>query len=280
MKLIEPTSVEAALSALAAEPEARPLAGGATLVAMMNADLLAPAALISLDRIDALTGITSQADGALRIGAMTRHATVAASPHFAAGQRVVSLAAGRIGHPAIRNMGTIGGSICHADPSADYPTALVCAGAEVEIAGPDGTRRVPAAEFFLGYFETDLAPGELVTAVIVPPAPAGSRAAYTKFTRADGDFATVSVAMVLTPGADGIDRLAVAIGGCAGAPVRVPEAEALLSGQPPDSARIAEAGRLLAAACDPMDDVRGSAAYRLRLVPRLFRRTLEELMEP
>lgn len=280
MKLIEPTSIEAALAALAAEPDARPLAGGATLVAMMNADLMAPAALVSLDRIDTLSGIARDADGAVRIGAMTRHARVAAAPDFVAGQRVVPLAAGRIGHPAIRNMGTIGGSICHADPAADYPTALVAAGAGIEIAGPQGTRRVPAADFFLGYFETAAAPGELVTAVIVPPAPPGSRAAYRKFSRADGDFATVSVAMVLTATAGRIDRLSVAIGGCGPAPVRVAEAEAQLIGQEPDLVRIAEAGRMLADACDPMDDVRGSAAYRLRLVPRLFRRTLEELMEP
>jgi len=276
MKFHEPSSVEEAVALLAADEDARCLAGGATLVAMMNAQLVQPSALISLRRVEGLAGIDRQADGSIRIGAMTRHDTVAGSDLFDAGQTIVPLAAGRIGHPAIRNMGTIGGSISHADPAADYPTALIAAAADIEIAGHDGRRLVPVDDFFLGYFETVVGAGEMVSAVVVPRAPAGSAVAYEKFARTDGDFATVSVAVVLALGDDGRCSYArVAVGGAAPKPVRSTEAEGRLLGSALEETELAECGRLLAQDCDPIDDVRGTAEYRLLLVPRLLRRAVE-----
>ncbi|MEX2407704.1 MAG: FAD binding domain-containing protein, partial [Rhodovibrionaceae bacterium] len=142
-EFLRPRSIDEAVAMLAAHEDARPLAGGATLVAMLNAGLIEPDAIVSLSGIEELRGIQAQENGGLRIGAMTRHAETAASALFRDGQQVVPHAAGQIANMPVRNMGTMGGSISFADPAIDYPPALTAAGAEIEIAGPGGTRRVP-----------------------------------------------------------------------------------------------------------------------------------------
>ncbi|MEX0922134.1 MAG: xanthine dehydrogenase family protein subunit M [Rhodovibrionaceae bacterium] len=274
MRFVEPESIEKAAAILAADPEARCLAGGATLVAMMNAELVAPSQLVSLRRIQALNGIEAQPDGGMEIGAMSRHATVAAFPGFTGQQRLLSEAARRIGHPAIRNMGTLGGSICHADPSADYPTAILAADATAIAFGSEGRREIPAAEFFLDWFETALEPGELVVAVRLPPSPEDTAVHYEKFTRADGDFATVSVAVSLRLEDGAIAALSLAVGGAAETPLRDRAAEEAVIGRSLDDAAIAELAEALSALCNPIDDLRGSADYRRKLVPRLIARAL------
>jgi carbon-monoxide dehydrogenase medium subunit len=271
VRLVEPERLADALAALSAEG-ARCLAGGQSLVAMMNAGLVAPPLLVSLRRIPGLDRIAWEEDGTLTLGAMARHRDVARLAPRGAASELVAAAARRIGHPAIRNQGTIGGSIAHADPAADYPTALTCADAEVEIAGPGGTRRVPAAAFFRGYYETACAPGECVTAVHVPPGPPGACAHYEKFAIVDGDFAVVSVAVILAMRGEACAHVRIAVGAVAPTPLRLPEAEAALAGSALDDAAIARAGAMLAEAADPVDDMRGSAAFRRRLIPRLLRR--------
>jgi carbon-monoxide dehydrogenase medium subunit len=275
----QPESIAEAAALLAADPEARPLAGGATLVAMMNAELVRPSALVSLRRIEGLVGIARDPRGWVRIGAMTPHRMSAASgPALTNGQAVLPSAAGQIANPVVRNMGTIGGSISFADPAADYPPALRAAEAEIEIEGPAGIRRLRAAEFFLDYYMTALEPGELVTAVHLPPAPAGSVGHYVKLARVAGDFATASIALVLAMEGEACRAIRIAVGGCNPVPVRLPEAEALLEGGPLDAAAIAAAGEALAAACDPVDDGRASAAYRRRVIPRLLARAIAEAL--
>lgn len=275
MLFFRPARVAEAVALLGEHEEARCLAGGATLVAMMNAGLVTPGALVSLSGIPELAGITAGEEGGLRIGAMTRHNETAGSTLFHAGQRVVPAAAARIANQVVRNMGTMGGSISFADPAADYLPALVAAEATVKIAGPRGQRLVPIAEFVIDWYTTALEPGELVTAILVPPAPAGSIGLYEKLDRVAGDFAIASVALVLTL-EDGVCRMArIAIGGCGPAPVRLAEAEAGLVGTTLTDAGIAAAGALLVAACDPVDDVRASAAYRRAVVPRLLARTID-----
>jgi carbon-monoxide dehydrogenase medium subunit len=269
-----PTTIDEAVALLASDEEARCLAGGATLVAMMNADLLRPAALVSLRHVPGLAGIARERDGAIAIGAMTTHATIAAATGFDGGQRVVQHAAEVIGHPAIRNMGTIGGSIAHGDPAADYPAALVAAGAAVEIVGPNGKRDVPAEKFFVDYLETDLKPGELVSRVRLPASTPGAASAYEKFCRVSGDFATVSVAVVLALEGGRCRDIRIAIGACAPVPLRVPAAEDMLKGGTLDGAAIAAAAERLAATADPVDDFRGSAEYRLMLIPELLKRAI------
>lgn len=278
MQFAEPESIEEAVALLSRDDGARCLAGGATLVAMMNADLVEPTSIISLRRIPDLSGITPAADGSVRIGAMTVHADVAASNQFTGGQRIIPTAAARIGHPAIRNMGTIGGSLAHADPSADHPTAVTAADAMIELTGPDGRRLVPAGEFFVDWFETARSADEIITAIIVP-ASKDAVAGYEKFNRADGDFATVSVAVVMFGSAGRCASARVVVGGCGATPVHVGEADAVLAGTTLDPHAVAEAGRLLAEACDPIDDMRGSTAYRLKLVPRIVARVIEGLRD-
>jgi carbon-monoxide dehydrogenase medium subunit len=269
-----PTSLEEAVQLLAEDPEARCLAGGATLVAMMNARLVEPSALVSLRMIKEMTGIARAGDGSVRIGAMTRHRMTASSPDLEAAQRVVRHAASVIANPPVRNMGTMGGSIAFADPGADYPPALVAADAEIELLGSGGTRRVKAADFFTDWYQTVLEPGELVTAIHLPAGDADAIGYYDKLARVEGDYATASAAIVLCMEGRECAGIAIAIGACGPKPVRLPEAESKLVGSALDDAALAAAGALLAEAADPVDDVRASADYRRLVIPRLVRRAV------
>ena len=274
MEFHGPSTVEEAVSLLASDEEARCLAGGATLVAMMNADLLMPSALVSLRHIEALRGIAPDSDGGLRVGAMTTHREVADADGLAGTHALLADTARVIGHPAIRNMGTIGGSIGHGDPQADYPGALVALDAAIEVQGPDGTRTVAAEDFFVDYLETALLPGELITAVTLPPSPAGAFGAYEKFARVEGDYATVSVAAVVAMEGGRCSYARVALGSCGPTPVRAGAAEERLTGTALGDSDISAAAAILREECDPVDDVRGSGEYRLMLIEPLLGRAL------
>lgn len=281
----KPATVDDAVRVLSDAGEGgRPISGGATLVAMMNAKLVEPDVLVSLSAIAELKDFGRAPDGTVRIGAMRRHRETAFESDLSGGQAVVAKAASQIANPPVRNMGTIGGSISFADPAADYPPALVAADATIEIAGPDGRRLVPAEEFFLGWYETAVEPGEIVTAVLLPPAPERAVGHYEKLCRVAGDFALASVALVLALDGDGtVTHLRLAVGGCGGGPVRCPEAEALVVGAAPSAERIAALAERLVEDLDPVDDSRGSAEYRLQIVPRLIAKAFEEAlteMEP
>ena len=265
--MLWPRTVDEATALLAEDPDARPLAGGATLVAMMNARVLEPHALVNLGRIDELRGIVREPDGGLRIGAYTRHRETAASALLTGTGAVVRHAAGQIANATVRNMGTIGGSISFADPGLDYPPAIVAADAEVEIASVAGRRRIPAREFFVDWYTTALEPGEIVTAVILAPKAGG--ASYVKHARVASDYATASAAVCI----EGRGTVRAVIGSCGPTPVRDDDADALLSGDRSDDA-IARAAALLDARADPLDDVRGSAEYRRLLIPRLLLRAV------
>jgi aerobic carbon-monoxide dehydrogenase medium subunit len=266
--LFRPSTVEEAVALLARDPEARPLAGGATLVAMMNARVAEPRALVSLGGIPEIRGISRLPDGRVRIGAFTRHRETAASDLLTGSAAVLPHAASQIANATVRNMGTIGGSISFADPGLDYPPALVAAGATIEIASVSGTRSVGASEFFVDWYTTALQPGELVTAVIVPRIQAGA-GYYAKHARVAGDYATASAACSLE--ATGACR--VAIGACGPTPLANAEIDALLSSDRSDAA-LAKAAAWLVEQADPLDDVRGSAAYRRRLIAPLLARAV------
>lgn len=263
-----PGTVEEAVALLGKSEGARCLAGGATLVAMMNANLAETKSLVSLGAIGELSGISERQGGGFRIGAMTRHRETASETRLTGSMAVLREAARQIANPVVRNMGTMGGSIAFADPAADYPPALVAAGAEVEIAGPDGRRTVSAKDFFVDWYTTALEPGEIVTAVLVPPVRHGL-GIYRKFARVTGDFAIASVALSVSREARGY-ALRIAIGGCGPTPVRLDEVDAALSAKLGDDAAVKAAGEQLAAACDPVDDTRATAAYRRLVVPRLL----------
>ncbi|MDF1747928.1 MAG: xanthine dehydrogenase family protein subunit M [Alphaproteobacteria bacterium] len=277
----KPKTVEEAVTLLKeAGDDARPISGGATLVALMNARLVQPSRLVSLSAIDELTQCTYQSDGSVRIGAMRRHRQTAFESNLKAAHQVVSGAASQIANPPVRNMGTIGGSISFADPAADYPPSLVAANAEIEIAGPEGRRRIPAEEFFLGWYETALEPGEIVTAVILPPVSESSVGQYEKLCRIAGDFALASVAVTIDFNASNtVTSLRLAVGGCGGGPIRVEAAEQALIGTKLELDAVVDAAELVVAELDPIDDVRGSAEYRLKVVPRLLQRAFNNLVE-
>ena len=274
MRLLQPTTVAEAIAFANAAGDARFLAGGQTLVAMMNAELVEPEALISLRRIAELGTIARRDDGAVRIGAMATHAAIAACGDFSPAQRILAQAARVVAHPAVRNAGTIGGAIAHADPAADYPAALTAAAAMVHVEGAGGERTIPVDAFFVDYLETALEDGEMVTAVELPAGPAGAVAVYEKVARVDGDFATLSLALVAVPDGDGFVAVRLALGSVGPTPVRAAAAEAALTGRNVGAAEIAEAAAALVAASDPVDDLRGSAAYRRRLVPGVLARAI------
>lgn len=269
--LYHPSSVEEALALLAQDPEAKLMSGGATLVAMINARVLEPRALVSLSRIDEIKGISQLPDGRVRIGAFTRHCETAASPLLTGTAAVLRHAAGQIANATVRNMGTIGGSIAFADPGIDYPPALVAAGAVVEIASASGRRSLPVAEFFVDWYTTALEPGEIVTAVILPQPGAGA-GHYLKHARVAGDYAIASVAVSL----DRRGAIRVAVGSCGPTPIADAQADAILSADCSPAA-LARAGALLQDKADPLDDVRGSADYRRMLIPRLLARAVHSV---
>jgi len=268
--LYRPATLAEALSLLAQDPGAKPISGGATLVAMMNARVIEPEALVSLAAIRELQGIAQLADGGLRIGAFTRHRETAADARLKDTLFVVRDAAAQIANAVVRNMGTIGGSIAFADPGLDYPPALVAANAEVEIASASGRRRLPIESFFVDWYLTALQPGEIVVAVLLPkPQPGGSR--YHKVARVSGDYATVSIAIARTTEGD----VRVAVGACGPTPIHSDEIDAMLSSDS-SLANVARAADALAGLADPVDDVRASAHYRLSLIPRLLERAVRQ----
>lgn len=277
-----PATVDEAVQLLARNG-ARCLAGGATLVAMMNAGIAEPEELVNLAGIDELAGIRVLPDGSVRIGAMTRHRETASEALLAGQLAAVREAAAAIANVPVRNMGTMGGSISHFDPAADYPPALVAVGARIEIAGAAGRRTLPAHDFFVDWYTTALQPGELVTAVLLPAAAPG-HGRYDKLARVSGDFATASVALSVQWRASACERVGLAIGGCGPRPLHLEEANEALAKERLSEQAAAHAGVLLARAADPIDDVRGSAEYRRLVIPRMVSRAVSEarasLMEP
>jgi carbon-monoxide dehydrogenase medium subunit len=275
----KPDDLAGAIDLLAGDGEAVCLAGGASLVAMMNAGLVSPRVIVSLEDIAALGGSVRLDDGSVRLGAMRRHRDTASDTRLVDGQTVLRQAAAQIANPSVRNMGTLGGSVALADPAADYAPALVATDAVILLEGPDGAREVAATAFHKGWYETDRRAGEIVTGARLPPAPPGSVGHYHKLARVVGDYAIVSVALVLaTEGAE-CRYARIVIGGCGPAPIHLPAVDAMLVGGALEVAALEAVGRALAEASTPVDDNRASADYRRRVVPGLVRRAVTESLD-
>jgi len=270
--VVSPKSVEEAVAFLSENPEARPMSGGASLVAMKNAGLIAASHFVNLAGIKNLHGVSPSAEG-LRIGGMTRHRDIAGCDLLAGDLAMIRQAASVIANRVVRNMGTIGGAVANADPAADYLPVLACAEARVEIAGAAGLRLVTVEEYVLDWYETTLAPAEIVTAILLPNANERP-SVYRKLARTPGDYATASVACAATD-----TGVRVAVGACGAGPVRCRDAEARLSGNLGDDDAVAAFGQALADLADPVDDVRGSSEYRLRLIPRMVAAAIAEVRE-
>lgn len=272
-----PTEVADAVALLAAHgADARPLAGGQSLVPLLNFRLARPAVLVDLNRIAALGRIAVE-DGTLSIGAMARQAAVEADSAVARCWPLLTEAVGHIAHPQIRNRGTIGGSLAHNDPAAELPAVMLALDAEMSAEGPQGTRTVPAGEFFAGTMETALEPDELLTEIRVPALQEGNGWSFLEAARRQGDFALVAVAVLLRPssGADGIDARVVVTGTGEG-PMRMCETEAILAARGTDGDACEAAGDAAAQASEPADDPHAPGWYRRKLVAALTRRACRE----
>jgi aerobic carbon-monoxide dehydrogenase medium subunit len=272
-------SVEEAIDLLDSLGEdAKLIAGGQSLVPMMNFRLARPTALVDIGRIPGLSYVTLEGER-LRIGALTSHQTIETinDPAVLAGYSVLTRAAPWIGHPPIRTRGTFGGSLAHADPTAEWCILSLALDAEVVVAGPSGTRRIAASDLFLGFLTTALAPNEMIVEVCFPaPAPHSS---FHELSRRHGDFAVVAAAVSLDRDGGVCRSARVVAGGVASTPVRIREAEAVLAGAPLEPALLHEAAGAARDALNPISDIHGSGDYRRKLAEVLVRRALEDAAE-
>jgi aerobic carbon-monoxide dehydrogenase medium subunit len=259
-----PESVEEAIGLLAENGESRVLAGGHSLLPMMKLRLAEPAALVDIGRLSGLDGI-SEEGGDISIGALATHASVAASELVREKCRVLATTAEGIGDRQVRNRGTIGGSLAHADPGADYPTVVTALGATVVVRGAGGEREIAADDFFTGVFTTALQQGELVTEVLVP---AAAKAAYVKHRHPASGYAVVGVACVVHA-----DEARIVVGGVTGTPVLI----ALSPGD--ESATEAVVEELPAALSGALSDTYASGEYRVHLAQVLARRAIKAALE-
>ena len=253
--------------------EARLLAGGQSLIATLNMRLSAPKLLIDLNGVSGLAGIAVK-NGMIEIGALTRHVEAERSSEVAQHAPLIALAMPHIGHAAIRNRGTLGGSIAFADPAAELPACLVALGGEVEIAGPKGRRTVKAGDFFKGLFETALSPDDVLTAIRVPAATPETRVGFAEFARRHGDYAMVGLAATAQSDGKGLGDVLLAYFGVGNVPLRARKAETKLT-----EGNIDDAVQALTADLDPSGDVQATAAAKKHLAGVLLRRVAKQLME-
>lgn len=271
-----PTSIAAAVDLLAnAKGEGKVLAGGQSLVPLLNFRLAAPRLLVDINRIPELSFIRER-DGWLEIGAATRMRALELDPIVRELAPIVATAARWVGHVQIRNRGTVGGSVAHADPAAELPAVCVLLGAEAVVVGPGGERRVPADELFSGFLTTTLAEDELLTQVRFPLPLVGDSFGFREFAHRRGDFALAGAAVRLRTSRDGvIEEARIAVFGTADRPIRVSAAEAVLRGTPFGKAAFAGAAELAAEAVSTSDQ-RPDADYRRTLIATLALRALED----
>jgi len=256
---------------LLANDDARLLAGGQSLIATLNMRLSHPALLVDINGIDGLDGISSN-NGHIEIGALVRHAQAERSPELARGAPLIALAMPHIGHPAIRNRGTIGGSVAFADPAAELPACVLALAGELTIAGPQGARAVKADDFFKGLFETALTTGDVLTAIRIPAAGADTRVGFAEFARRHGDYAMVGLAASARAEGMRLRDLRLAYFGVGSTPIRARNAELALANGDVDAAV-----RALAQDLNPPDDVQASSVVKTHLAGVLLRRVARQL---
>jgi CO/xanthine dehydrogenase FAD-binding subunit len=274
-----PTTIEEALTQLADHGfDAKVLAGGQSLVPMMNFRLVQPSILVDLNNIPDLAYINPDENGGLRLGAMTRHHQVEVDPMVAERMPLLHEAMPKIGYPQIRNRGTFGGSISHADPSAELVSVSVALNGRFRLRSRKGERRVPANEFFIGLFTTVLEPDELLVEVALPPMPARSGWSMMEVARRRHDFALVGVAVVVSLDENGLCQQARMVFLSAGeGPMVAHQAADLLEGQAPTLEAFHAAAEMAASEdIDPGGDIHASAEFRRHLANVLARRALEQ----
>ena len=268
-------SVVEACQLLAAHPGAKLLAGGHSLIPLLKLRLAAPTVVVDIGRVSELRGI-SNGGGTLRIGALTTHAEIAASAVVKVGATALAEAASQIGDPAVRNRGTIGGNVAHADPASDLPTVLAALGATFTVSGPDGERSLAAADFFQGMMATALGEHDILTAVNVPAAGGGTGSAYVKFSHPASRYAVVGAAASVTVAGGTCASASAAVGGATAVPVRCGFVEAALAGRALSAEAIAAAAAVAGndIGDDLLGDVFASGEYRKAVTSVYMQRAL------
>jgi len=275
-----PSSIGEATALLAKLGEdSKILSGGQSLIPLMKLRLASPLHLIDINGVPGLAGIR-EADGFLRIGALTRESDLEDSDIVRTRYPLLFDTCKVIADPLIRNLATIGGNLAHADPANDHPATMLALGAEVVAVGTKGERRIPIASFFTGPFSTALTPDEILVEIRVPIPPARSGGAYLKLDRKVGDFATAAVAVQLTLGGSGAcEQVGIGLTNVGPTPIKAGAAEAALKGKRPDEATIKHAAQLAAEVARPSADLRGPVEYKKDLVRVLTARALRKAVE-
>jgi carbon-monoxide dehydrogenase medium subunit len=267
-------SADEAVAELAAHGDAaKLLAGGQSLVPMLNLRLAAPGRLVDLNRVAGLASIEERAGG-VAIGAMTRQRAVETSALIAARVPLLADALPWVGHTAIRNRGTLGGSLAHADPAAELPAVALCLDARFTVRARRKRRTIEARDFFTGYLTTALAPSDLLIDVWFPALPRGSGSAWIEVARRHGDYALTGVAAVVTLDGEVVREARLALTGVDAVPLRAPAAEQLLAGRPLTAESMAAAADAVRRQVEPHTDIHATAAYRRHLAGVLAERAL------
>lgn len=276
---VAPTSVGEVLRLLKRyRDEAKLLAGGQSLIPMMKLRIVGPSVVIDLKNLRGRLAYIKDGGRMVRIGALTTHAEVELSETLKSEVPLLPEVARWLGDMQVRNMGTLGGSLAHSDPAADWPVAMLALDASVTVQG-QRRRVIPASKFFKGPFTTALRPTELLTEITVPKPPKGHGWSWKKFERKAGDFATVNVAAIIVPDGKGVVKsCSIAVGSVSPVPYRAVEAERMLVGDKPDQETLRRAAEAAAERAQPTSDLRGSAEYKRWLTGVMVRRALEEAL--
>ena len=276
---VRATSLDDALRILnEREGEAKLLSGGYSLLPLLKLRLAQPGLLVDLRDVTGLDGIV-ETDDELRIGARATHRQINEHPIIRDRYPMLAELSGGIGDPQVRNWGTIGGSIAHADPASDWPAAILATGAQVVCRSSSGERVVAGREFFIDTFQTAVEPTEVVTEVRIGRRRSGSAGGYTKLERRVGDFATVGVCAVVSIADGRIGRAGVGVTGVSPSPYAATDAEAVLNGSAPSEEVFRRAGEAAAAMSDPTADVRGPVEYKRAMVSEMTVRSLRKAVE-
>jgi carbon-monoxide dehydrogenase medium subunit len=275
-----PSSLNEATALLAKLGEdAKVLSGGHSLIPLMKLRLASPRHLIDINGIPGLAGIR-EADGFLRIGALTRESELEDSDLVRTRYPLLHETSGVIADPVVRNLATLGGNLAHGDPANDHPATMLAYGAEILARGPKGERRIPITVFFTGPFATALRPDEILVEIRIPVPPPRSGGAYFKLERKVGDFATAAVAVQLALGAGGTcEQVGIGLTNVGLTPIKAERAEAALRGKRADDGTIATVAQLAAEAAQPAEDLRGPVEYKKDLVRVLTARALRKALE-
>ncbi|MDX1394294.1 MAG: xanthine dehydrogenase family protein subunit M [Gemmatimonadota bacterium] len=269
-----PRTVEDAVGLLGSLGDgAKILAGGHSLVPAMRFRLALPDHLIDINGVPGLDAL-GEVDGVLTIGAMCREAALERAPVIAERYPLLADAAAVVADPLVRNRATVGGNVAHADPANDHPAVMLAYGATLVAQGPSGRREIAADDFFVGLFETALAPGEILVEIRIPAPASGESGAYEKMERKVGDYAVSAAAVQLRLDGDTCASARVALTNVSAVPMRATDAEAALTGRPITDDVLEAAGQAAAAECDPSADLRGSVEYKRDVTRILLKRAV------